>query len=66
MELALCMGSPLVMLLFYLSAQGHRYDIWENIGCQQPIYYSWLSFTLMQVVPLAVSLLAMAYAGGPT
>nr|WPS94692.1 Pheromone A receptor [Naematelia aurantialba] len=62
-EAALCIGYPLLMLPILSTVQGHRYDIYENQGCRQPFYYSWLGYLISFALPMAMSVVSCIYGG---
>ncbi len=65
-EAALCIAFPIAMLPILYVVQGHRYDIIESIGCSIPTYFSWPGVTVRFLVPMAISLAAIGYAGKPS
>lgn len=41
--------------------QGHRYDVYENIGCLPNTYETPLAIVLVQVWPLVIGLISLVY-----
>jgi len=64
-EAALCIAFPLAMMPLLYIVQGHRYDIYESIGCSIPFFFSWPGVALRFFVPMACSLVSLIYAGEP-
>jgi pheromone a factor receptor len=41
--------------------QGHRFDIFEEIGCFPEMYNSWLSVFLVSIWPIVIGLVSLSY-----
>ncbi|TDL19570.1 fungal pheromone STE3G-protein-coupled receptor [Rickenella mellea] len=60
-DLSICLGFPLfIMALAYIS-QGHRYDIYEDVGCFYAIYDVWPAFPTFYMWPLTLALISSVY-----
>ncbi|KAI0632780.1 pheromone A receptor-domain-containing protein [Trametes polyzona] len=51
-DLAICVGIPLVYMALHYVVQGHRFDIIEDFGCQPDSYVSIPEFFLVWFVPI--------------
>ncbi|KIJ47226.1 hypothetical protein M422DRAFT_164127, partial [Sphaerobolus stellatus SS14] len=59
-ELFMCLILPLIMLPIYYIDQGHRYDLYEGLGCYPTYYGSWVSLIFVWLAPLFMSLISLA------
>ena len=59
----LCVGAPLLQMLFHYVVQTHRYYIYGISGCVPAVSSSWVTILLLLVPPLAWTLLDAYYAG---
>nr|ALK27860.1 mating factor receptor STE3-1 [Limonomyces culmigenus] len=60
-DLAIGVGFPfLIMILFYVS-QGHRFDIFEELGCQPALYVTLPSIFLFSMWPIVIGCCSGVY-----
>ena len=52
---------PIIVMALHYVVQGHRFDIWEEIGCFPFTYNVTLQYILIQAPSLAVSVLSAVY-----
>ena len=57
----LCYFCVLISLLDYIP-QGHRYNIFEDIGCLPSTYNTWVAYVLVYCVPIAIGCVSAVYA----
>ncbi|KZO97540.1 fungal pheromone STE3G-protein-coupled receptor [Calocera viscosa TUFC12733] len=62
-ELFLCWGQPAIIMALHYIVQGHRFDIYEYIGCQPTFYVSWASLFIITFPPLVYCFGTFFYAG---
>ncbi|KAI0350982.1 fungal pheromone STE3G-protein-coupled receptor [Trametes cingulata] len=62
-DLAICVGIPLIYMALHYVVQGHRFDIIEDFGCQPDSYVSIPEFFLVWFVPI-LSCLGTLVLGG--
>ncbi|KAJ7164146.1 GPCR fungal pheromone mating factor [Mycena filopes] len=55
LELGICVGLPFLTMGLHTIVQGHRFDMYEDFGCQPAIYPSLPSIFLLDVPPLAAA-----------
>ncbi|THH33304.1 hypothetical protein EUX98_g915 [Antrodiella citrinella] len=60
-DLSIGLGIPLFQVLCQYIVSGHRYDIFEDIGCYPYTYNTPPSYPLSQVWPLAIGLVSAVY-----
>ncbi|TDL19573.1 pheromone receptor [Rickenella mellea] len=61
-DLFISLGLPLLVMALAYIVQGHRYDIYEDIGCTAtPIYNVWPAYPLYTVWPLVIGVVSMCY-----
>ncbi|KAI9057582.1 B mating type pheromone receptor [Trametes sanguinea] len=60
-DLAIGVGIPLLQVLFQYIVSGHRFDIYEGIGCYPFTYNTPLAYPLSIVWPLVVALVSACY-----
>ncbi|KDQ54680.1 hypothetical protein JAAARDRAFT_135526 [Jaapia argillacea MUCL 33604] len=60
-DLCICVGIPILQVILANIVQGHRYDIFEDIGCFPFIYLTPPSFPLVYAWPLVISLVSAGY-----
>ncbi|KIJ08355.1 hypothetical protein PAXINDRAFT_88958 [Paxillus involutus ATCC 200175] len=58
----MCFGVPLILMALHYVVQGHRFDIFENFGCQPTVYFSIAAIFIVYVPPLAFSIATLVYA----
>ena len=52
----------LIMLIEYI-VEGHRFDIYENIGCYPATYNVWPAYVLVAAWPITIGLTSAVYCG---
>lgn len=60
-DLALGFGVPIIWVGLYWFIQGHRFDIYEGIGCFYAIPNTILSWFVMTIAPIIVGLISGTY-----
>ncbi|KAF9555101.1 STE3-domain-containing protein [Agrocybe pediades] len=60
-DLAIALGIPVLEMALHYVVQGHRYDIWEDLGCWPTIYGTWLAYLLVFSPPLAIACISTTY-----
>lgn len=60
-DLGLCLLLPLIYAALAIVWQGHRFDIYEGMGCYTASYYSWPWLLLSPLPVIAVSLLSLVF-----
>lgn len=63
LDLLLCFGCPLYLMLVYYVVQDKRYYIWGITGCNVSTDNSWVSVALVLIWPPLFSLVDAYYAG---
>lgn len=43
--------------------QGHRYDIYENVGCIPTLYNTWMAYPMVHMWPIIIGLVSGIYCG---
>ncbi|KAH8986581.1 STE3-domain-containing protein [Lactarius akahatsu] len=60
-DLAIGLGIPLIQMPLQLVVEGHRFDIFEEIGCFQNTYNVPLAFSLVHTWPVVISIISTIY-----
>ncbi|KAG7085964.1 hypothetical protein E1B28_003489 [Marasmius oreades] len=60
-DFAICMGIPFLNMILHYIVQGHRFDIFEDIGCWPSTYVTWVTFVLIFSWPLAIAVVSGVY-----
>ncbi|OSD03758.1 B mating type pheromone receptor [Trametes coccinea BRFM310] len=60
-DLAIGVGIPLLQILFQYIVSGHRFDIYEGIGCYPYTYNTPLAYPFSLVWPLVIALVSACY-----
>ncbi|TBU29735.1 pheromone A receptor-domain-containing protein [Dichomitus squalens] len=60
-DLAIAFGIPVAQLIAEFVISGHRYDLYEQIGCYPFIYNTPLTFPLFSVWPIVIGLCSAVY-----
>lgn len=60
-DFGMCLVLPFVYGVLSIVYQGHRFDIYEGLGCFQPVYLAWHWVALGVVPILAVSVSSLTY-----
>jgi len=50
-------------MILHTVVQGHRYDIYERVGCVVTVYWSLPTILLVQIWPIVFLLASCVYAG---
>ncbi|KAF8981163.1 GPCR fungal pheromone mating factor [Cyathus striatus] len=61
-EGVMCIGVPLIFMALHYVVQGHRFDIFENIGCQAAVYISIQAVLIIWFPQLLFSVITLIYA----
>ncbi|KZV72325.1 STE3-domain-containing protein [Peniophora sp. CONT] len=51
-DFSLCLGVPVLVMILHYIVQGHRYDIYEDAGCEPVTYNTPAAFVLVYMWPL--------------
>lgn len=54
---------PVLLMILHYVVQGHRFDIFEDIGCQPATYFSFAALFILFIPPIVMSLCSLVYAG---
>jgi len=60
-DLAIALGIPFVEMILQYIVQGHRYDIFEDLGCFPATYNTPMAFPLVNAWPVVIGLIASVY-----
>jgi len=60
-DLAIGVGIPVVEMCLQYIVQGHRFNIYENIGCYPFTYNVWPTYILVGAWPIAIGLVSAVY-----
>ncbi|KAM5538798.1 hypothetical protein V8D89_007520 [Ganoderma adspersum] len=60
-DLAIGAGIPLLQLVAFHIVNGHRFDIFEQVGCYPYVYNTPLAFPLVYIWPLVIGLCSAVY-----
>lgn len=60
-DLSIGLGIPLLQMILQYIVQGHRFNIFEDIGCYPFTYNVTLAYPLVFVWPLIISVISAAY-----
>ncbi|KAL0573614.1 a-factor receptor [Marasmius crinis-equi] len=60
-DLAICVGIPILDMILHYIPQGHRFDILEDVGCYPTIYSTWVAIVLVTGWPLALGCISAIY-----
>ncbi|KAH9476601.1 Pheromone B beta 1 receptor [Psilocybe cubensis] len=58
----MCFGIPLLFMALHYIVQGHRYDVFEDFGCQATVYISIPAIFIIWFPPLLFSVITLIYA----
>nr|AVI69657.1 pheromone receptor [Cyclocybe aegerita] len=61
-DLAIGLGLPVLEMILQYIPQGHRFNIFENIGCYPFTYDTWVAYLLVSFPPIAIGLVSAVYA----
>ncbi|EEB91364.1 hypothetical protein MPER_10282 [Moniliophthora perniciosa FA553] len=60
-DLAICVGLPILQMILHYIPQGHRFDIFEDVGCYPTTYNTWVAFVLVWSWPVAIGCVSAVY-----
>jgi pheromone a factor receptor len=60
-DLAIGVGIPVLVMALHYIVQGHRFDIFEDIGCRPVTFNTPLAYPLVVLPPLVIGLISGAY-----
>jgi len=60
-DLAIGLGIPLLQMIFQYIVQGHRFNIYEDIGCYPMTYNTPVAYPLVLVWPLVIGVVSAVY-----
>lgn len=60
-DLSIGLGVPIIQLIFQYFCQGHRFDIYEQIGCFPATYNTPLAFAFVYSWPIVIGLISGVY-----
>lgn len=60
-DLGLCVGLPVLVMILYYFVQGHRFDIFEQIGCFPVAVNTAPTYVLVWMWPLLLGVISMVY-----
>ncbi|KAE9390538.1 pheromone receptor [Gymnopus androsaceus JB14] len=60
-DLAIGIGIPVLEMVLQYIDQGHRFDIFEDIGCYFFTYNTWVAYVLVATWPLAIGCISATY-----
>jgi hypothetical protein len=60
-DLAIGLGLPIMEMILQYIAQGHRYDIFEDVGCFPFTYFTPVGIVIVNVFPLLIGIVAAVY-----
>nr|AAS46748.1 PDSTE3.3 mating-type pheromone receptor [Pleurotus djamor] len=61
-ESIMCFGLPMIFMALHYIVQGHRFDIFEGVGCQATVYISFPAVFLIWFPQLLCSVVTLVYA----
>ncbi|KAJ7766022.1 GPCR fungal pheromone mating factor [Mycena metata] len=61
LDVFLCWGLPVLVMILHVIVQGHRFDIIEDLGCIPAVYVSWPSIFILDVSAFIPAVLALFY-----
>jgi pheromone a factor receptor len=60
-DLAIGVGLPVLEMVLEYIDQGHRFNIYENIGCYPFTYNTWVAYVVVVTWPLAIGCVSAVY-----
>ncbi|KAH9476719.1 Pheromone B alpha 3 receptor [Psilocybe cubensis] len=61
-DLSIGLGIPLVEMILQYIVQGHRFNIYENVGCYPFTYNTWPAYVLVYCPPIVIGIISGIYA----
>jgi pheromone a factor receptor len=62
-DLAIGLGIPIVEMVISYIPQGHRFNIFQEVGCYPAIYNTLVALILLSIWPVIIGLVSMVYSG---
>ncbi|KAF4567689.1 a-factor receptor [Pleurotus pulmonarius] len=60
-DLSIAVGLPILQMILQIVVEGHRFDIWQDIGCMPFTYNVTLAYPIVFLWPLVIGLISMCY-----
>ncbi|OAX32933.1 Rcb3.42 [Rhizopogon vinicolor AM-OR11-026] len=60
-DLAIGIGIPVLQMALQFIVEGHRFNIFEDVGCYPFTYNTWLAYPLSNLWPLVLGLISAVY-----
>jgi len=60
-DMAIGLGIPIIFMVLQYIPQGHRFDIWEDIGCYPFTYNTPVALVLVSIPPIIIGLISGVY-----
>ncbi|THV00877.1 putative pheromone receptor [Dendrothele bispora CBS 962.96] len=60
-DLAIGVGIPILEMILQYIPQGHRFNIYEEVGCYPFTYNTWVAYVLVSSWPVAIGLVSIYY-----
>lgn len=60
-DLAIGLGIPILEMILQYIPQGHRFNIFQEIGCYPFTYNTWVAYLLVSTWPTALGLVSISY-----
>ncbi|KAK7435130.1 a-factor receptor [Stygiomarasmius scandens] len=60
-DLAIGLGIPILEMILQYIPQGHRFNIFQEVGCYPFTYNTWVAYLLVSSWPAAIGLVSMYY-----
>ncbi|KAG2361580.1 pheromone receptor [Suillus spraguei] len=60
-DLAIALGIPILQMVLQFVVEGHRFNIFEEIGCYPYTFNTWLAYPLSNLWPLVIGLISAVY-----
>ncbi|XP_006456324.1 STE3-type pheromone receptor [Agaricus bisporus var. bisporus H97] len=61
-DLALGLGLPILEMVLQIISEGHRFNIWQEVGCYPYTYNTWVAIVLVSFPPIVIGLVSGVYA----
>ncbi|KAF9447642.1 STE3-domain-containing protein [Macrolepiota fuliginosa MF-IS2] len=61
-DLAIGLGLPILEMILQYIPQGHRFNIYEDVGCWPFTYDTWVAYLLVSAPPICIGLVSAVYA----
>ncbi|KAG1809287.1 pheromone A receptor-domain-containing protein [Suillus variegatus] len=60
-DLAIALGIPILQMVLQFIVEGHRFNIFEEIGCYPSTFNTWIAYPLSNLWPLVIGLISAVY-----